>query len=152
MNFKKAYSPAWEYYIAKDSEYDFKEEQCGSWRYYFDASKESLAFVRKICEQAILEGVVAEIKHSNEEAMKIKGSGLCCFYCNGDDEDTHKKVIAFFIQNNMLLRDDYGNLRNMAFKYDSTAKRGKKGSVPVQLGDFVNLKTGEFKARNGEDL
>jgi hypothetical protein len=152
MQFQKAYSPAWEHYIAKDKSYDFKEDQCGGWQYSFDASHNSLSIIRKICEKAMTEGVVAEIKHSNADALRIKGSGLCCFYCNGDDEEAHKKIIAFFIQNNMVLRDNYGNLRNMAFKYDATAKRRKKGSIPIQLGDFVNLKTGEFKSKSGESI
>lgn len=152
MIFRKVYSPAWEHYINKDGNYEFKDDQCGSWQYYFNASSDNLEFVQKICEQAIKAGIAAEAKHSNSDALRIQGSGVCCFYCNGDDEESHKKIISFFIRNDMILRDDYGNLRNMAFKYDSTTPKRKKGSIPIQLSDFVNLKTGELKSKNGECL
>ena len=145
MDFKKAYSPAWTHYFDKDKEYVFKEDQCGSWQYNFNASKNQLNRVKKLCEEAVLNGVAVEVKFTNEDAMFLKGKGKCCFYCNGDDMDAHKKILAFFIDNNMVMKDNFGNIRNMAFCYDSTAQKRPKGSVPVQMGDFFNLKTATLK-------
>lgn len=143
MAFKKAYSPAWEHYIEAEDKYPFKDDQVGAWKCYFDYDFDELHRIQKICQELIEDGIAAEAKHFNQDAMIQSRKGEVLFFCNADDIEAHKRIIAFMIKHDLLRKDDYDNYRNMAFVYSSTVKR-KKGSRPVQLVDFIDLRTGCF--------
>lgn len=132
---KKIATPFWIYYI-DDEIPRFNPDKCGKWMYFyrdFDASP--------ICEKAIQEHVVKECKHSNAF------DGVCCFYLEDDDIDTHKKVIQYFIDNNLIRRTKTGKLYNISFKHDSETLSGKYGKnyhPDIKLERFIDLNTGKW--------
>ena len=127
----------WEYYIGDDAK-TLVNDKCGKWMYFFD----NKTFVSNLCAKAVESGVVVESKHSNAE------TGVSCFYLNGDDIDGHKKVIQFFLDNNLIKRTKSGKLYNISFKFDNQTRAGKYGGdfIPeIKLEQFLDLTTGEWK-------
>ena len=146
MRFQKVNSPAWVFYLDTDREPELANN-CGKWMYFFDSSRESASFVEKICEQIVRDGAAIESKHSNRDAVRIQGSGVCCFYCNGHNIEAHKKIIRFLLDNNMVRITKSGKLTNISFKYDEQTRDNEYGAEfkpKIQLSHFVNLKTGEW--------
>lgn len=84
-------NPAWVYYLA-DIDPHFDEVKVGKWMYFFGDRQ----FVEKICREAIEQNIVEECKHSNAN------DGVSCFYLNDDDIDGHRRVIEFFIKNDLI--------------------------------------------------
>ena len=126
---------AWIYYIGDNVELD--SEKCGKWMYFFDDKN----FVYKICEEAVKRNIVSESKHSNGE------EGVACFYLNSDDIETHKKIISFFLEKNLIQRTKTGRLYNIPFKLDKQTKNGEYGNQfhpEIKLEQFINLNTGEW--------
>lgn len=126
----------WVYYLNEYLLY-LDEAKSGKWMYFFS----DRGFVESICRRAVDEGVVAECKHSNA------GDGVACFYLNDDDLEGHKRVIKFFIDNNLIRRTKAGRLYNISFKRDRQTLSGEYGndySSDIKLSDFVSLQTGEF--------
>ena len=125
----------WIYYIDDDIQFD--ENKVGKWMYFFNDKE----FVAKICEDAVKMNIVKESKHSNEE------KGVACFYLNCDDIDTHKKIILYFIENNLISRTKSGRLYNISFKLDNQTRAGEYGDEfksDIKLSKFVDLNTGEW--------
>lgn len=125
----------WIYYLGDNIGID--TNKCGKWMYFFD-NKE---FVAKICEDAIKKDIVTEVKHSNAE------NGVACFYLNADDIDRHKKVLSYFIENNLIRKTKSGRLYNISFKLDSQTRAGEYGDKfksDITLSKFINLDTGEW--------
>lgn len=125
----------WIFYLGDNIGID--RNKCGKWMYFFD-NKE---FVSKICENAIKMNIVNEAKHNNEE------KGVSCFYLNVDDIEGHKKVISYFMENNLIQRTKSGKLYNISFKLDSQTRAGEYGSEfksDIKLEKFINLETGEW--------
>lgn len=125
----------WIFYIRDTSSY--KSDKVGKWMYFF-SNKE---FAEKICRNAVDEGVVNEAKHTNGD------KGVCCFYINGDEDSEHKKVINFFIKNNLIRKTKKGKYFNITFKYDNQTyinEYRKEFNSEIKLEDFINLETGEF--------
>ena len=127
----------WVFYLGSDySEID--QDKCGKWMYFFGDKERA----EKICRKAINEGVVCECKHSDEN------TGVACFYLNGDDIDGHKRVIQFFIDNDLIRRTKTGKLYNISFKYDNQTDNGEYGKdfkAEIKLDEFIDLNTGEWK-------
>lgn len=96
----------WVYYVEDDSELD--DSKVGKWMYFFNNRK----FVEKICAEAIERGVVVESKHTDAK------EGVACFYLNCDDLEGHKKVITYFLENELIRKTKAGNLYNISFKRD----------------------------------
>lgn len=84
-------NPAWVFYLA-DKDPDFDENKVGKWMYFFA----DRSFVEDVCKAAIKEGIVEECKHSNAS------EGVSCFYLNDDDLEGHRRVIEFFIKNDLI--------------------------------------------------
>ena len=84
-------NPAWVYYLA-DTDPHFDETKVGKWMYFFGDRQ----FVEKICREAIEQNIVEECKHSNAD------DGVSCFYLNDDDLEGHRRVIEFFIKNDLI--------------------------------------------------
>lgn len=127
---------AWIYYLS-DIDSDFDNRKIGKWMYFFN----DRPFVEKICKKAIEKNIVLDCKHSNDD------SGVSCFYLNDDDIETHKKVITFFIENNLIRKTKEGKLYNISFKHDDQTIAGEYGkdySSNIKLDNFINLETGEW--------
>ena len=137
--------PGWVWYRNWETSKFIEENRIGKWLVYFS----DIAYARKICEKAVLSGAVGWCKHSSELKLKGGGTGVICFYLNGDDVEGHKRVLRFLIENEMIRKRKSGALYNIAFKYDSQTYAGEYGSdfhAEIKLADFVNLETGELLA------
>lgn len=127
--------PFWIFYVEDTS--SFEKEKVGKWMYFFDDKK----FVESICEEAVKTNVVAEAKHSDEE------EGVACFYLNYDDMETHKKVINYFIQRNLIRKTKNGRYHNISFKLDEQTRAGEYGEnfiSSIKLNHFIDLESGEW--------
>lgn len=125
----------WTYYI--NGLPTLNEHKTGKWMYFFGDKDR----VKKLCKNAVNSGVVSEAKHSNAP------SGVACFYLEYDDIATHKKVINFFLQNDMIQRTKSGKLYNISFKLDDQTRVGEYGDKfhgKITLSNFLNLNTGEW--------
>ena len=134
MNIEK--SEYWIYYIGDDSK--FEHDKVGKWLYFF----ENKEFVEKICKEAVENRIVNEAKHSNAE------TGVSCFYLNIDDIENHKRVIEFFIKNNLIRKTKSGRYYNISFKLDTQTlarEYGENYNSEVKLDKFIDLNTGEWK-------
>lgn len=128
--------PGWVVY-ASDVFEKFDKEKVGKWIIGFNGWD----FAAKICKEAVDTGVVFESKHSDD----LKG--VCCFYLNGDDIEAHKRVIKYFLDNNLIRKTKTGKLHNIAFKYDEQTRAGEYGEdfqAEIKLDSFLNLETGEW--------
>lgn len=95
--------PGWIFYIEAEKRNSLNTPYTGKWTYFFNAT--DLDFADKICKKAVEQGVVAEAKHTDDRIIPIQEKGgVCCFYCDGRDTDAHKRVITFFLENNMIQR------------------------------------------------
>lgn len=113
------------------------KHKCGKWMHFFN-NKE---FVAHICEEAIIQNICAETKHTDAE------EGVCCFYLNCDDIEAHKRVIKYFLENDLIRKTKTGKLYNISFKLDDQTRAGEYGTdfhSEIKLEQFVNLNTGEF--------
>ena len=107
---------AWVFYIGDTSK--FQDGKVGKWMYFFGDRK----FIEKICKECVENEIVCEAKHSNST------DGVACFYLNIDDIEGHKKVIEFFIKNNMIKKTKSGRFYNISFKLDSQTLNGEYGN------------------------
>ena len=126
----------WVFFLKDDKE--LKKTKCGKWMYFFSDKY----WAKKMCLKAVEENVVCEAKYTDDT------TGVACFYLNIDDYERHKKVIEFFLKNNLIKKTKAGNYTNIAFKLDrqtSSKKYGKDFKGIMHLSDFVDLKTGKFK-------
>lgn len=127
----------WVFYVADDAKTELASDKVGKWMYFFD-SKE---LVSEICKKAVELGVVKESKHNDVN------NGVSCFYLNGDDIATHKKVIQYFLDNNLIRKTKKGRYYNMAFKYDNQTQAGEYGDdfqAEIKLEQFIDLDTGKW--------
>ena len=126
----------WVYYLSGAAK-TLEEHKCGKWMYFFSDK----AFASKICKEAVESGIVETSKHSDAP------EGVCCFYLNGDDIEAHKRVIKYFLENNLIQRTRTGKLYNISFKYDDQTQAGEYGEAfhgRITLDQFLDLNTGEW--------
>ena len=129
--------PKWIVYIGEKDD-SRKKLKRGKWMYFF----ENKEFVAEICKKAIDEKIVSIAKHSDSE------NGVSCFYINGDDITAHKRVLEFFISNNLIERCANGRFHNISFKFDEQTRAGEYGDKfesKINLEQFIDLFTGEWK-------
>ena len=127
----------WVFYLSSAYK-EIDRDKCGKWMYFFGDRERA----EKICKSAINQGVVSECKHTDGE------TGVACFYLNGDDIKGHKKVIQFFIDNDLIRRTKSGKLYNISFKYDSHTGNGEYGKdfiAEIKLDKFIDLNTEKWK-------
>ena len=127
----------WVFYLG-DNIRSLNNEKVGKWMYFFDNRE----FVSELCGKAIEDGIVVESKHSDAD------SGVSCFYLNGDDINSHKRVIQFFLDNNLIKKTKAGKFYNISFKYDNQTRAGEYGEgfvAEIKLDNFLDLTTGEWK-------
>lgn len=130
----------WVYYIGETAD-QLEEHKCGKWMYFFS----DVDFAAIICREAVEKEIVSESKHSDAS------EGVCCFYLNGDDLDTHKRTIQFFLDHDLIRRTKAGKLYNISFKYDDQTRAGEYGQqfdAEIKLDQFLDLSTGEWKIQN----
>ena len=59
----------WVFYIGDHAD-QLDREKCGKWMHFFNDK----SFAASVCREAVLSGIVAEAKHTDES------TGVCCFY------------------------------------------------------------------------
>ncbi|MCR5196185.1 MAG: DEAD/DEAH box helicase family protein [Pseudobutyrivibrio sp.] len=94
-----------------------------------------------MCRKAVSGNICSEAKHSDAN------DGVCCFYVNRDDIPAHKRVIQFFIDNNLIRKTKSGKLYNISFKFDDQTRAGEYGADfngEIKLEQFIDLQTGEW--------
>ena len=127
----------WVFYLS-GQEGLLDHHKCGKWMYFFGDRD----FVEGICQKAIQEGIVYECKHSDAD------EGVSCFYLNGDDIENHKRVIRFFLDNDLIRKTKTGKLYNIGFKYDDQTRAGDYGNdfkAEIKLERFIDLNTGDWR-------
>ena len=84
------------------------------------------------CRNRDFDGVVVEAKYSNPRTLIAAGSkqGVCCFYLNGNDRESHKRVLGYMLENGLIRKTKTGKLYNISFGFDSETYAGKyKGAA-----------------------
>lgn len=128
-------SREWIFYINDKPKFD--PNKVGKWMYFFDDKD----FVTVICRKAVENHIVEEAKHTDKE------TGVACFYLNCDDMDAHKRILSYFLENNLIPKTKKGRLYNISFKLDKQTIAGEYGEdfhSDVKLEDFINLNTGDW--------
>lgn len=126
----------WVFYVSEAAK-NLDEHKCGKWMYFFDDEE----FVAKICKEAVEKGIVVESKHSDA------ATGVSCFYLECDDLEGHKKVIQYFLDNNLIKKTKAGKLYNISFKLDAQTRAGEYGDdfqSEIKLEKFIDLYTGKW--------
>lgn len=148
---KKTENIAWTFYMA--DEISFDESKVGKWMYFFSIN-DDLNRIDKLCSDAVELGIVQESKHTHFDFIglnpmaKDKNTGVCCFYLNYDDIEGHKKIITYFIKNNMIPKTKTGKFYNNSFKLDDQTRAGQYGTDfngTIKLEQFIDLYTGKWK-------
>lgn len=140
---------AWVFYLNENISLD--ENKCGKWMYFFKSS-DDIERINELCSNAVEQGIVDEAKHTNPDSFGLNphgsaDSGVCCFYLNCDDIERHKKILTYFLENNMIQRTKKGKLYNISFKLDNQTRSGEYGEEfqsSIKLSNFINLDTGEW--------
>lgn len=133
---KKLSLGGWVFYL-RGEESCLDRHKCGKWMHFFN-NKE---FAVHICEEAVSNGICVEAKHADAD------EGVCCFYLNSDDIEGHKRVLSYFIENDLIRKTKTGKLYNISFKLDDQTRAGEYGTEfhsEIKLEHFVDLNTGEF--------
>ena len=128
----------WVYFLSEKHKV-IDESKCGKWMYFFKDRE----FATELCQKAVNNDICTLAKHSDDE------SGVCCFYIDGEDISAHKRVIQFFLDNNLIKRTKTGRLYNISFKFDNQTRSGEYGNDfkgIIKLEDFLDLYTGEWKS------
>lgn len=135
----------WMRYFTDEHESELISEQVGKWMYVTRDMDEAV----RLCREAVATGVVVEAKHSLLMQLLLTGNRtyLCCFYLNGHHIEEHRRVLRFFLDHDLIRRDENGYLENIPFKYDYQTIAGEYGEnfrPKLVLSDFVDLKTGDM--------
>ncbi len=134
----------WIFYIQENAKFD--KNKLGKWMYFF--KDKDYDRVSELCRKAVEEGVVLEAKHNNLDNNKEgHNKNVSCFYLECDDMERHKKVIRFFLDNDMIPKTKTGKLYNMSFKLDSQTFAGEYGenyNGYIKLEQLLDLQTGEW--------
>lgn len=131
--------PAWTHFI--NSKMKFQSDgTVGKWMYFFsDRSRAEL-----LTRQAVEQGVCLVAKCGTAE------DGVACFYVDRGDKKTHKKIISYFIQNDMIRKTKSGRFYNISFKLDEQTKNNEYGDdydSELKLEELIDLETGQWKSR-----
>lgn len=105
--------------------------------YFFN----DINWAKATCTQAITNNIIHTCKHSDND------NGIICFYLNFDDIASHKKLINWLINKNMIQKTKDGKYYNISFKLDEQTlsnQYGKDFKPSIKLSDFIDLKTGIF--------
>lgn len=126
---------SWSYYIDVDRARSLEDHKSGKWMHFFN----DISFAAAICRKAVLEGTVAECKHTSASATN-DGCGVICFYLNADDLEAHRRTLTFMLKNDLIRRTKAGKLYNIGFKLNDQTRAGEYGSMfnaKIKLEDAV---------------
>lgn len=124
----------------------FDSDKVGKWMYFFPKDFDAFDYAAEVCEEAVRRGIVLSSKHTSDRDL-FAPRGVACFYIHGDDRESHKKVIAYFLEKRLIPKTKSGRLYNIAFKYDNQTRAKQYGdefAAEIQLDQFINLDTGEW--------
>ncbi len=127
----------WEFFLSNPHPL-YDDTKVGKWLYCSDDPERC----REIVSKAVKTGVVKEAKYS------FPNGGVCCFYLHIDDLEGHKRVINFFLDNDMIKRTKAGKLYNISFKLDSQTRNceyGHEFHSELKLEQLMDLSTGKWK-------
>lgn len=133
----------WVFYVNGKPKFDFNK--VGKWMYFFE--EKDIEFVAQICEKAVEENIVMEAKHTADEILKYRGTGVACFYIHYDDIDAHKRVLSYFLKNSLIRKTKKGRLYDISFKTDKQTLNGQYGndfSSEIKLSKFIDLDSGKW--------
>ncbi|MCR5768669.1 MAG: hypothetical protein K6G45_09285 [Lachnospiraceae bacterium] len=133
--------PGWFYYVLDDLAPKFNPNKVGKWMYFYKGT-DGFEFTKKMCKLAIESKITFEAKISDNPFQ-----GVSCFYTEIDDLKTHKKIISFFLEHNMIRKTKTGKLYDISFKLDSQTTAGQYSSnfnSELKLSEFINLNTAEW--------
>lgn len=136
-------NPWWSFYFDTELAPELDGYRFGKWMFFFN----DIEFAEEVCREAALGKVVAECKYSSSETLAKSGRGVACFYLNMDDDEAHRRAIAFMLEHDLIRRTKSGKLFNIGFKLDDQTRAGEYGpafKAQIRLGDFVDLESGEF--------
>ncbi|WP_031489322.1 hypothetical protein [Ureaplasma canigenitalium] len=146
---------AWKYFYESEEDMWTDIPNCGKWMYFFKLNDAEI--VDKLILKAMELKVCTTIKRTvDSESVKIfnpissNDSGVVCFYLSIDDTLRHKKVIQFFLDNNMIKTTKTGKLFNISFKLDDqtdSMEYSKYGNfqAKLKLENILDLETREWK-------
>lgn len=133
----------WINYYAEGCEYfNLNSEEIGKWMYYY-SGEDGYKFAEAVCKDCVELGIVLRAKHS----PKSEERGVVCFYLTCDDIQRHKKLISYFIDNNMIRKTKAGKFYDISFKFNTQTILEQYGQdyVPtIKLSDFIDLNTGKW--------
>ena len=135
----------WVRYSVENAQFD--DDKVGKWMSHFSNDFDAVDYIAEACKEAIERGIVKSCKHSNVDGIIGPPTGVACFYIHGDDEEAHRRVIAYFLEKNLIRKTKAGRLYNISFKYDKQTLAGEYGKdfeSEIKLEQFVNLNTGEW--------
>ena len=121
--------------------------KCGKWMYFFKDTPSDMNFVFEVCSDVVEQGIIKSAKHTDAQVLAEKGTGVACFYFECDDIETHKKIISFFIDNNMIRKTKSGKFYDISFKLDYQTLAGEYGEKfrsDLKLSHFIDLFSGEW--------
>ncbi|HAR48325.1 MAG TPA: hypothetical protein DCX39_03150 [Firmicutes bacterium] len=124
------------FYIS-DNWTNHNTNKIGKWMYFFNNKD----FISKICKKAIEENIVDTCKHTNDN------DGVACFYIEYDNLNAHRKVINFFLENNLIPKTKNGRYYDISFKTDEQTLNGEYGNdfkAKMKLHQFIDLKNGKW--------
>ena len=124
------------FYIS-DNWTNHNTNKIGKWMYFFNNKD----FISKICKKAIEENIVDTCKHTNDN------DGVACFYIEYDNLNAHRKVINFFLENNLKKKKKNGRYYDISFKTDEQTLNGEYGNdfkAKMKLHQFIDLKNGKW--------
>lgn len=136
----------WVHYLSvKELERIYKNESTdnsGKWMYFFN----DITVAQGISEKLANKGIVDYFKYTDMDTTR-KTSGVICIYCDKDDINTHRKIIQFMLENNMIEKLDSGKYKNLSFKLNTQTlnkEYGDKFNGQIKLSEFIDMKTGEW--------
>lgn len=124
------------FYIS-DNWTNHNTNKIGKWMYFFNNKD----FISKIYKKAIEENIVDTCKHTNDN------DGVACFYIEYDNLNAHRKVINFFLENNLIPKTKNGRYYDISFKTDEQTLNGEYGNdfkAKMKLHQFIDLKNGKW--------
>jgi len=130
----------WRFFIGDASRFSLYPDKVGKWMFFF-STPQGRDFAERMCGEAVKTHVCEEAKRADSN------KGVACFYTLIDDYDSHRRIISFFLRNNMIGRTKTGRLQNLSFKLDFQTYAGSYGSdftAPLKLSELIDLNTGEW--------
>lgn len=130
----------WVWYVNEDKAKLFDKKKCGKWMIF----SSDIFFLNKLCKETVGKDIVWEAKVAAGPRGK---EYVSCFYLHIDDNETHRKLIKYFLDNDAIGKTKSGKYRNIAFKLNEQTRNGEYGDgfiAKLNLDHFIDLNTGEF--------